>query len=105
MEVSAAAEERAQAARAAHQAKLVRAEQQAALVQQKKLQQTVELQKRGKLVTMRNQAIHNKRCACTSHLRLMYKCIVQSISAVVASCSLPIDYLSVQRNAAACVHL
>lgn len=69
--MSAAAEERAEVARAAHQAKLVRAEQQAALVQQKKQQQTLELQKRGKLVAMRNQAIHDKRCArpqwCMQH--------------------------------------
>ena len=63
MEVSAAAEERAEQVRAAHQAKLLRAEQQAALVQQKKLEQTAELQKRSKLVAMKNQAIHDKRYA------------------------------------------
>ena len=63
MEVSAAADVRAEQVRAAHQAKLLRAEQQAALVQQKKLEQTAELQKRSKLVAMKNQAIHDKRYA------------------------------------------
>ena len=61
MEVSAAAEDRAEEVRAAHQAKLVRAEQQAAVAQQRKQQQSAELQKRSKLVARKNQAIHDKR--------------------------------------------
>ena len=70
LEVSAAADERADAARAAHQAKLLRAEQQAAVVQERKQQQTVDLQKRSKIAALRNQAIHDKRYR--THRQLFY---------------------------------